>query len=165
MGFLSSLFGGNKEEKALKEAYEAPCGEVIRFRQDHARFGEETFGEFLFSAAAVEKVLIARLRESPHLANNDEGAMVNWVHRRDRYSDAPTDVPPLWSRFQYVADELIRAGKGKVRCRKCDETFPTGSLIPKDDRGRPGWNFGRLLCLHGHNLLIVERAHILMRHE
>lgn len=140
-----------------------PCGEVIRYRQDHARFGEETFGEFLFPADTVEKVLVECLRESPHLADDDEGAMVNWVHGRDVHYNSPTDVPQRWSRFQYIADELIRAGE--VHCSQCKKNFPTGALIPKDDEGRPGWNFDRLLCNQGHNLLIVEKSHILIRSD
>ena len=116
----------------------------------------------MFSAAAVENALAESLRKSPHLADDDEGAMMNWVHGRDSYSSVPTDVPHLWSRFQYIADALIRAGEGEVRCSQCKKNFHTGALIPKDDKGRPGWNFDRLLCNQGHSLLIVEKGHILL---
>ena len=37
----------------------------------------------------------------------------------------------VWRRFEFVANDLLRAGEGKVRCLKCDETFPTGILVPK----------------------------------
>lgn len=138
------------------------CGAVISYRQGRDR-ESETFGEFLFPATEVENVLVSRLRESPHLIDGDEGAILAWIDKRDRKAVVPTKVPSPWSRFQYIADELIREGQGKVRCLRCDRTFPTGDLIPKDDRARPGWNFDRLQCPQGHPLLVVEKVHLLMK--
>lgn len=141
-----------------------PCGDVVLYTQGHARFGQTTSGEFLFSASDVESVLVQKLRENPHLASDDEGAILKWVRNRQaRHGSTP--VPSVWLKFQYVADDLIRAGKGQVRCLQCVETFPTGELIPKDDRGLPGWNFDRLKCPRGHPLLVVEGAHILVRRK
>jgi len=132
------------------------CGNVIRYRQ--ADGFTTAFGEFLFRAEAVERVLIDRIRELPHRENEDDGAILNWVRHRDRGLSEPTDVPVAW-RFRFAADELIREGEGKVRCLKCEETFPTGALIPRDDHGRPGWNMNELLCQRGHELLIVNKMH------
>ena len=36
-------------------------------------------------------------------------------------------------------------------------------LVINDDHGRPGWNYDRLACLHGHNLLVIERVHFLKK--
>lgn len=135
------------------------CGTVIRYRQ--ADGFTTAFGEFLFRAEAVERVLINRIRESPHLQNDDEGAILNWVRHRNREPSEPTDVPAVWC-FRFTADGLIRAGEGKVRCLKCEETFPTGALIPRDDHGRPGWNMNQLMCQHGHELLVVDKIHIMI---
>ena len=135
-----------------------PCGSVVLYAQKHARY-EETFGEFVFSALAVERALARRLREHPHLAKTDEGAMFNWVRARTE-KDTITPVPDAWWEFQYVADDLIRQGEGTVRCTACDESFPTGRLIPRDERNASGWSFDRLHCFRGHPLLVAERIHI-----
>ena len=135
------------------------CGTVIRYRQTDGF--TTAFGEFLFRAEAVERILIDRIRELPHRENEDDGAILNWVRHRDRGLSEPTDVPVTW-RFRFAADELIREGEGKVRCLKCEETFPTGALIPRDDHGRPGWNLNQLNCQRGHELLVVDKMHIMI---
>jgi hypothetical protein len=138
-----------------------PCGSVIRYRQSYGGY-EETYGEFFFPALQVEQALRGRIRETPHLNNDDEGAILNWVkHRNDEVTE-PTDVPSAWSRFQYVANGLVRAGSAKVRCLKCGIELETGQLMINDDHGKPGWNYYRLTCPHGHNLLVVQKAHFLM---
>jgi len=69
-----------------------PCGSVIFYRQEHGHY-EETYGEFLFSAAEVEQALRGRLKESPNLSKDDEGAILNWLLRRDESLTHSTDVP------------------------------------------------------------------------
>jgi hypothetical protein len=134
-----------------------PCGTVIRYRQ--ADGFSTAFGEFLFRAEAVERVLVNRIREYPHLKNDVDGVILNWVRRRDRGFSEPTEMPALWD-FRSGANDLVREGEGKVRCIKCDETFPTGALIPRDEHGRPGWNIDLLICPRGHELLEVRKYHI-----
>lgn len=138
------------------------CGTVVAYRQPPSR-EPETFGEFLFEATDVAGALVSRLRESPHLIEGEEGLVLTWLEHRDPRKVKPTNVPLVWSRFQYIADDLIREGRGKVRCLRCDRTFLTGDLIPKDDRARPGWNFDRLHCPGGHPILVVEKVHLLMK--
>ena len=158
------LFSSSHSRAARMRLRENPprCGPILRFRQQHGMF-QEAFGEFLFPAAAAEQVLLSRVRQTPHLQNDDEGAMLIWLRQRDGNSDKPADVPSLWRRFQYVADDLIRKGIGTVRCVKCDETFPTGDLIPKDREGVAGWIINKLMCRNGHYLLIAEQGHLLIR--
>ena len=139
-----------------------PCGSVIRYRQEYDEY-RETYGEFLFRTVDVEEALCDRLQESPRLADDDEGAILNWINRRSERLVEPTDVPPAWRRFKFVANDLVRTGKAKVHCLKCGMALEMNQLVIKDDPGRPGWNYDRLACPHGHNLLVVERAHILMR--
>jgi hypothetical protein len=138
-----------------------PCGSAILYRQEHARF-EETFGEFLFSASAVERAILRRFRERPHLAKTDELAMLNWVQHRNDDQHMATLVPKIWWEFHNIANDLVRDGEGTVRCLTCEESFPNGEIIPRDEQGRPGWNFDRLHCPRGHPLLVVERTHLLM---
>ena len=43
----------------------------------------------------------------------------------------PTDVPQIWSRFRYVANSLVRAGKADIYCMKCNAPFgPATSTAP-----------------------------------
>ena len=139
-----------------------PCGSVIRYRQENGPY-EETHGEFLFRAADVEQALCTRIEEFTRLAEDDEGAILNWINRRSERLVEPTDVPSAWRRFKFIANDLVRAGNAKVRCLKCGMALEMNQLVIKDDPGRPGWNYYRLACPQGHDLLIVERAHILMR--
>lgn len=139
-----------------------PCGSLIRYRQEYGWY-TETYGEFLFHASEVEKVLRQRLAESPNLFNDDEGAILNWLCRRDESLAEPTDVPSTWVRFELVANELVPAGSVKVHCLKCGIDIEQHKLITNDDRGNPGWNFDRLACPNGHALLIVKMVHLLER--
>jgi len=136
-----------------------PCGSVIFYRQEHGDCWE-TFGEFLFPASEVEKALRRRLKESPNLLRDDEGAILNWLLHRDEMLVHPTNVPSLWSRFQYVANDLVRAGSAKVRCRKCGIDLSSGELVTNDEYGRIGWNLDQIACPNGHDLLVVKRMHV-----
>jgi len=137
------------------------CGSLIRYRQEHGWY-KETYGEFLFRASQVEQVLRQRLAESPQLLNDDEGAILNWLCRRDESLVEPTDVPSAWVRFEFVANDLVRAGSANVHCIRCGIDIEQHKLVTNDDHGRPGWNFDRLECLNGHNLLVVKRVHCLV---
>ncbi len=156
---LTKPFSTNDAARARLRDNPPPCGTVIRYRQ--ADSFSAAFGEFLFRAEAVERVLVNRIREYPHLKNDVDGVILNWVRRRDRGFSEPTEMPALWD-FRSGANDLVREGEGKVRCIKCDETFPTGALIPRDEHGRPGWNIDLLICPRGHELLEVRKYHIMV---
>lgn len=116
----------------------------------------------MFKWTDVEQALRTALRENPHLVNDDEGAILNWVQGCDGALAEPTDVPSIWSRFKYVADDLIRAGKVEIYCRKCGATIQPYQIAANDDRNQPSWNMNRVVCPHGHNLLIVEAVHLMI---
>jgi hypothetical protein len=141
-----------------------PCGSRVRYRRSPG-FYEESYGEFIFRAADIEATLQARLRADPHLSGEHEGAILNWLRRRDDTILEPTDVPTAWWRFVFVADELVRQGVAEVKCLRCNESVPNDLLILKDDEGQAGWNFNRVLCPRGHSLLVVEMMHLLTCHD
>jgi len=105
------------------------------------------------------------LHESPHLAGTDEGELLNWVKNRDETLTDATDVPELWWRFEFIADELVRSGKAKTRCQKCNESLNTDQLQTDDDTGKAGWNFNRIICPQGHNLLVTEGMHLMIHNK
>lgn len=137
-----------------------PCGPVIRYAEGYGY--EESCGEFLFKWTDVEQALRTALRENPHLVNDDEGDILNWVQGCDEALAEPTDVPSIWSRFKYVADDLIRAGKVEIYCRKCGTTIQPYQIAANDDRNQPSWNMNRVVGPHGHNLLVVEAVHLMI---
>jgi hypothetical protein len=159
LNFTKMLDDAEKERSRLWEN-PPPCGSVIRFSQDCVY--EDVHGEFQFRTADVENELKNFLRENPHLANDDEGAILNWTKGCDESLTKPTDVPSIWSRFQYVADNLVRAGKAEIYCRECNAVIGIDQIGTNDDHGKRGWNFDRVACQTGHNLLVVESVHLAM---
>jgi hypothetical protein len=156
--------------KMLKDAQEEqdrlwenppPCGPLIRYVQ-HCVY-EDVHGEFLFKVADVEQQIKGILQENPHLANGDEGAILNWIKRRDESLTEPTGVPSAWARFEYVANDLVRAGKAEIHCTKCGTVIGSDQLATNDDSGKRGWNFDRVACQHGHNLLVAESVHLAIK--
>ncbi|MCG7907180.1 MAG: hypothetical protein JAY95_11695 [Candidatus Thiodiazotropha taylori] len=141
-----------------------PCGPVIRYRQRSDRY-EGTYGEFLFSAEAVETRLVKRRQVNQEQVDDEEEAVLNWLRQRDNTLTEPTDVPDAWWKFQNVADDLVREGDALVGCicMKCGKEVSSNELVRKDDGNRPGWNFNRLTCPDNHNLLSVEVIHLLFR--
>lgn len=159
--FVSGCFAKNAREEERLQISPPPCGAVILYRQGCGRY-EETFGEFTFRSVDVEEALVDNLRDHPHLAASHEGSILNWLRQREDSISAPTAVPATWHRFQYIADALIRNGHGEVRCLACEKPIAKSELLQEDDQGRPGWNFGRLTCPNNHQLLVVEKIHLLM---
>lgn len=154
------MAGRMREEAGLRNN-PPPCGALILFRQGDGRH-EETFGEFTFRSVDIEEALVDKLCKNPHLKNNQEGMILNWLQQRDDSITTPTLVPEKWSRFQFIADNVLRNGFGEVHCLKCNKQIPKSQLLEKDDQGVPGWNFNRLVCPNDHQLLVVENAHLLM---
>ena len=149
-------------EEELLRSYPPACGETVRYRQSPGR-GNETFGEFTFNSVDLERATIATLQENPNLAKEHEGAILNWLRQRDDSIKTPTAVPEAWWRFQFIADDELRAGRGEIYCLKCNTQIPDRLLRKQDDGGNAGWNFDRLICPAGHPLLDFESVHLSVR--
>ena len=159
--FLPELTGEEKSGRTSLRENPTPCGSVIRYVQDCVY--EDVNGEFLFRASDVEQELKDTLRENSHLENGDEGAILNWIQGRDESLTEPTNVPSIWSRFQYAAEDLVRDGKAEIHCRKCGSIIEPEQIATNDDSGKRGWNFDRVVCPNGHNLLVVDSVHLVIR--
>jgi hypothetical protein len=140
-----------------------PCGPVIRYRQGHAGFGE-TFGELTFKTIDLEETLVARIRQSPHLADGQEGAILNWFRQRDDSILEPSEVPKAWERFENVALTAICDGRADVYCLKCNAQIPKDKQIMDWHSVKP-WMFERLVCPLGHPLVVLQSIHLYMRRE
>ncbi len=138
------------------------CGAYLRFRQAPGR-GAQTFGEFIFSSADVEDVLIAHLAENPHLAVHQDGAILRWVQQRDVNAIAAVCVPEAWWRFQYAAKMLLEDGRGVVHCSKCNSKVSHDQFPRAENLSRGNWVFSTFKCAEGHTLLDVETVHYCVR--
>jgi len=147
-----------REEERLKH-FPPPCGKLITFRPISI-YSVESFGEFTFQAEDIIKILIPHLKAHPNLINGHDGAILNWLSKRDDAIDLPTPVPEAWSRFEYLADKLIRQGIGEVRCITCDESIKSKKIKETSIGSNWGWHHNILQCPLGHLLFVVPSVHI-----
>lgn len=140
------------------------CGKRIRYRP-HKIFLSGGEGEFEFLSAEVEEAILEKLRESPHLAKHQLGSILKWLQLRDESIAESTSLPGRWWDFHAIADQLLRKGRGEVRCLTCNQAVPINVLQANDMIGQPGWNFNQLCCPGGHVLLRVETMHIYVRRD
>ena len=160
-----NLFQVNFSEAAMgrKEARfwsnPPPCGKAIRYHPIKVMLsGGE--GEFIFQSSDVEAVILKELCEHPHLANDQLGSVLKWLRQRDETIAEPTPVPDGWWKLHDIADDVLRKGRGEIRCLTCNQEVPNNLLRQNDMTGQPGWNFNQLRCPEGHVLLSVETMHI-----
>jgi hypothetical protein len=139
------------------------CGVTVSYSPDNAD-GTHSKAEFLFSAADVEKAAEKIALESPHLVGM-KGAM-RWTSQRNASIAGPTPVPEILPNFDYIAEALIEAGTGEVKCPQCCKTYSVSELERKTSSTQlvtSGWIFANFLCSAGHSLLLREVAHLLLR--
>ena len=154
----------NQAERAREEEklmhFPPPCGKLISYRPASG-YGEESFGEFTFQAKDVIKILVPHLKAHPNLINGHDGAILNWLSKRDNSFDLPTPVPEAWSRFEYLADKLIRQGIGEVRCINCGDSIKSNECATSSSGIGWSWHHNILQCPLGHLLLEVPTIHIM----
>jgi len=147
-----------------KKAQLPKCGRLIRYIPKHDGFGRVLYGEFIFAKEDIQNELIKKLENNPHLFDGHEGAIFNWIGNSDESINEVTDVPEIWNRFIYIADELIHQGLCiSCICSVCHNKLPLDSLINDDDNElKNGWNSNKLFCNNGHLLLRAETTHIIL---
>ncbi len=147
-----------REEARLRDN-PPPCGKLIRYRP-HKIVASGGDGEFVFRSSDFEEAILERLRDHPHLAEDQLSSVLNWLRQRDESLSEPTPVPDGWWKLHDIADDILRKGRGEVRCLICNQNVPANVLQQNDMAGQPGWNFNQLRCPAGHVLLSVETVHI-----
>jgi hypothetical protein len=143
------------------EAIKSKCSNFLSFKQTDA--DEECYGKFVFNRDDVEEKIKQRLLENSSLMDDDEGQIYQWIKGYDSTNFDVTEIPKVWSRFIYLADDLIRNDNSYVVCLACNQKLNISTLVSKDDQGRPSWNFNRILCKSNHLLLKVKTVHINFR--
>lgn len=80
----------------------------------------------------------------------DDDKFVEWAKRAVIADPIPVDVPWVWSGTSLLADEMIRAGFGSVRCLECGKEYSATEMKPDSGTAASGWIRNRQLCPEGH---------------
>lgn len=83
----------------------------------------------------------------------DDDKYVEWAKRAEMTDPNPVDVPWVWSGASLLADEMIRAGFGTVRCLECGKEYSATEMAPGSGTAASGWIRNRQLCPEGHFVL------------
>lgn len=141
-----------------------PCGSTVVYRA----FGDdekERNGIFYFSAANVQVMAEHMCKEHTSLEGMHGAA--RWTSLRDESLAEPTEVPELLVNFDHIAEELIEAGHGQVRCLACEKIYSVSELERKTigfpASARSGWIYANFICPAGHSLLLRQVMHIMRR--
>jgi hypothetical protein len=144
-------------QRETAQAYQQiqQCSAYLRFLPSPIGIYQESHGEFIFPSEAIERQLIQKLQQEPHLQDNNEGELLAWVQSRDETLQEPVDVPEVWPRFVYLIEELIQKNSGQVRCRVCHHEMEIGQLRDKSSMAC-GHSQKRYDCPNGHALVAYE---------
>lgn len=167
--FKQKSFGGDQADCHRQKVrfMESPplCGVMVSYRPD-SKANEKESTEFNFRAADVEEFARKIIDESPRVEGIRSAA--RWTSCRDESILSPTLVPEILPNFSMIAEDLIVAGLGQVRCPECDKTY-TASEISCESSGiyfvRSGWVYNFLICPFRHKLLGWEVMHLLLRRQ
>lgn len=154
-------YAARQREAAQARERIQQCGAYVRFLPTPEGICEESLGEFTFPSKVIERILIEKLNENPHLRHSDEGELLAWVQRRDDALREPVDVPTIWPRFVYLIDTLIGQNIGKVTCKVCDDEMEVGRLQGKSSMAG-GHSQEIYHCSNGHTLVAYEGVRLIL---
>ena len=135
-----------------------PCGRSLKFKSIAP---DEGYGIFSFATDDVLQIFPSEHRGRGYPFEYLYAAIQNWLADYDPSIEGSTDVPDEWEYFHEVADYLLRRHIGNVYCTKCKSSYSATDIKTDDDHGKPGWNFGRIICPNNHVLLCVDAYHVL----
>lgn len=141
-----------------------PCGSVVTYRSV-GHVGKCASAVFYFSAAVVEAMAKEINQDQQGLMGMHAAAL--WTSLRNESVTEPTEVPELLVNFDHIAEGLIEAGHGQVRCSACDKIYSVSELeresIGFPASARSGWIYANFMCPARHSLLLREVMHIMRR--
>ncbi|GAC08917.1 hypothetical protein [Paraglaciecola chathamensis] len=97
---------------------------------------------------------------TPSLPNTQEHYIHRWLRTYDPALFVCNVVPTSFDRFEYIAADMIEAGKGQVHCKSCDTVYDA-SDIKAVDGGQGGWILGELYCPNDHLLARRKKIHFM----
>ena len=137
-----------------------PCGSTVTYRTvgDDSKSASAVF---YFSSASVE-TMAKEINQNHYKGLLGMNGAALWTSLRTESVTEPTEVPELLVNFDHIADGLIEAGHGQVRCLACNKTYTTTELTRESS-----FIGGRLLahysCPAKHWLLSHEIAHFMFK--
>ncbi|QHJ12687.1 hypothetical protein FX988_02945 [Paraglaciecola mesophila] len=165
------------------------CGSHIMYKGTDI-YGERLNGRFIFETADLLPVLFDAMHPEPFdidegrdidetdvQALNVRNELNEWIntnrkavkqehyiHRWLRTYDPAlyvcNVVPNSFDRFEYIASEMIEAGKGQAHCKSCNTVYDA-SDIKAVDGGQGSWIFGELYCPKEHLLARRKKIHFM----
>lgn len=97
---------------------------------------------------------------TPRLPNTQEHYIHRWLRTYDPTLFVCNVVPTSFNRFEYIASDMIEAGKGQVHCKSCDTVYEA-SDIKTGDEGQGGWILGAMHCPKAHLLARRKKIHFM----
>lgn len=141
-----------------------PCGATVSYRSS-TDDEKKLNAIFYFNAANVHAM--AERMKIEHTSLEGMHAAARWASLRDESVTTPTEVPDLLVNFDNIAEELIEAQHGQVRCLACEKIYSVSELERKvigfPRSARSGWIYADFICPVRHSLLLRQVMHIMRR--
>ncbi|NOU40207.1 MAG: hypothetical protein HOO85_02940 [Methylotenera sp.] len=137
-----------------------PCSSTVTYRT----FGDDSKSArafFYFSSASVE-TMAKEINQNLYKGLLGMNGAALWTSLRTESVTEPTEVPELLVNFDHIADGLIEAGHGQVRCMACNKTYTTTELT-RESGFIGGWLLAHYSCPARHWLLSHEIAHFMFK--
>lgn len=141
-----------------------PCSSTVTYRTA-GDDSKDAGAVFYFSAINVH--LMAEHIGKDHTSLEGMLGAARWTSLRDEAVTEPTEVPNLLVNFDHIAEGLIEAGHGQVRCLACEKVYSVSELeresIGFPASARSSWIYANYICPARHSLLLREVMHIIKR--
>nr|WP_166426137.1 hypothetical protein [Paraglaciecola sp. 20A4] len=165
------------------------CGSHIMYKGTDI-YGERLDGRFIFETTDLLPVLFDEIHPEPFVMEGgdeidetdvealqvraelnewindcrkefgEEHYIYRWLRTYDPTLFVCNVVPTSFNRFEYIASDMIEAGKGQVHCKTCSKVY-AASEIKRADEGTSGWVFGVMHCPNGHLLARCKKIHFM----
>lgn len=125
------------------------CSSMIR----HCQYENGVkVAEHFFSPADIVKT-IENSEKRYWGAQPDDYKILAWTKSADMADHVPVDTPWVWNGFELLADEMLRAALGSVRCFLCGKTYSAKELTADSETAASGWIRNRQRCPEKHLVL------------
>ncbi len=135
------------------------CSNTIAFKGKSRHSSFE--GTFYFSALDALQADNLKNVTGEVSRLNQEPIIKKWLLNRNDSDNSPVHTPKALDRFEFIALDLIMAGKGEVLCSECNKTYSNKLLKVYEDRLDVGWNGTKIICPEEHMLFYPRTIHIM----
>lgn len=126
------------------------CTNRVRF-EAHSK--GKMIGEFEFPSDAISAYLASRTDKDGYGNINDLPEIKRWVDGADLLNAQASEIPWVWTSFNFLAAELASMGVGDCFCGTCRTHYYGGELETGSGDGSPGWIAVIIKCPKGHEVM------------